>query len=145
MVNARVSPWPAPQSPCSVQRTFRLCAPGTVGHDGPDLRAEAWAPGLIAAGSMRGSDGSTVEAPRPRDSSPPHPRSPGMIEGDVGVLAVLDRQVEGVRAHVLPGDRQRPIRGEERPPQALEIRWPAGAEIDRSEEHTSELQSRGHL
>src|SRR5699024_1993903 len=109
-------------SVCAPQAQLVMTAPISVRRRGPR--------GLIAAGSMRGSDGSTVEAPRPRDPSPPHPRSPGMIEGDVGVLAVLDRQVEGVRAHVLPGDRQRPIRGEERPPQALEIRWPVGAEID---------------
>ena len=54
-----------------------------------------------------------------------------MLEGDVGVLAVLDRQIEGVRAHVLPGDRQRPVRGEELPPQALEVSWPVGADVER--------------
>ena len=54
----------------------------------------------------------------------------GVLEGDVGVLAVPGREVEGVRAHVLAGDRQRSVGGEESSAQGLEIGGPVGADVE---------------
>src|SRR5690625_6586495 len=135
MVNARVCSWPAPQSPCSVQRTFRLCAPGTVGHDGPDLGAEAWAPGADRRGQYarlrrvyRG--GTTPDTSRITAGSILRRSSP--VTPCAATWSLCNASIRSAKLRA-----QRPL---ERSCSGS-TRYASA----RSEEHTSELQSRAHL